>query len=108
MNVVQSAFCRKQEIFLVSFQIFLKLETLQPTGSFKHRGSCNAIRSLSSDELKDGVCTSSAGNFGQGLADNARTLNVPCTVIVPDSAPQTKLDGLTKYGADICKVRSSS
>ena len=97
---------RKVKIHMKSFlpQIYLKLENLQPTGSFKHRGSCNAIRSLPTEKCHDGVYTASAGNFGQGLAWNARHLKIPCSVIVPDTVPQKKLDGLTKYGATIHKV----
>jgi threonine dehydratase len=82
-------------------EIYLKLEVLQPIGSFKLRGASNAIRSLSSDELAKGVYTASAGNMAQGLAWGARDLNVPCTVVMPDSAPKTKIDAVARLGADI-------
>src|SRR5439155_26303033 len=74
------------------FELWLKLENLQPIGSFKIRGAMNAIRSLPPDRLAAGVYTASAGNMAQGLAWGARELGVPCAVLVPDRAPQTKLD----------------
>ena len=85
-------------------EIYLKLENLQPIGSFKIRGAANAIRLLSSDALSRGVYTASAGNMAQGVAWGARELGIPCTVIMPDSAPQTKLDAVARLGAAILKV----
>ena len=82
-------------------EIYLKLENLQPIGSFKLRGAANAIRQLSTDELARGVYTASAGNMAQGVAWGARALGVPCTVIMPDSAPRTKLDAVARLGARI-------
>src|SRR5438876_12120727 len=64
-------------------QIFLKLENLQPIGSFKLRGAGNAMQMASPDELADGVFTASAGNMAQGVAWNAMRLGIPCTAIVP-------------------------
>ena len=71
-------------------EIYLKLESLQPIGSFKIRGATNAIRMLSAEALSRGVYTASAGNMAQGLAWGARELGVPCTVVMPDTAPRTK------------------
>ena len=85
-------------------EIYLKLENLQPIGSFKMRGACNAIALADKSLLKDGVYTASAGNMAQGVAWNARMMNLPCTVIVPDHAPQTKLDAMTRLGAKYIKV----
>jgi threonine dehydratase len=85
-------------------EIYLKLENLQPIGSFKLRGACNAMSTADSSLLKDGVYTASAGNMAQGVAWNARMMNIPCTVIVPDHAPQTKLDAITRLGAKFIKV----
>jgi threonine dehydratase len=85
-------------------EIYLKLETLQPIGSFKLRGAANAIATLSADELRDGVYTASAGNMAQGVAWSARTLGVPCRVIMPNSAPRTKIDAVARLGADIIYV----
>jgi len=84
-------------------EIYLKLENLQPIGSFKLRGACNAMNAADKDLLKDGVYTASAGNMAQGVAWMARTMNIPCTVVVPDHAPQTKLDAITRLGATYIK-----
>jgi threonine dehydratase len=85
-------------------EIYLKLENLQPIGSFKMRGACNAMALADKSLLKDGVYTASAGNMAQGVAWIARMMNLPCTVIVPDHAPQTKLDAITRLGAKYIKV----
>jgi threonine dehydratase len=85
-------------------EIYLKLENLQPIGSFKLRGAYNAMSTADKNLLKDGVYTASAGNMAQGVAWNARMMNVPCTVIVPDHAPQTKLDAITRLGAKFIKI----
>ncbi|XP_064606943.1 L-threonine ammonia-lyase-like [Liolophura sinensis] len=85
-------------------QILLKLENLQPIGSFKLRGACNAIEQLSAAELVDGVYTASAGNFAQGLSWNARQRHLPCQVIVPETAPAAKLDAISRLGGIITKV----
>jgi len=85
-------------------EIYLKLENLQPIGSFKIRGATNAIRLLSPDALARGVYTASAGNMAQGVAWGARISGVPCTVIMPDSAPRTKLDAVARLGAEIVKL----
>ena len=85
-------------------EIYLKLENLQPIGSFKLRGACNAMTLADSSLLKEGVYTASAGNMAQGVAWNARAMNIPCTVIVPDHAPQTKLDAITRLGAKFIKI----
>ena len=85
-------------------EIYLKLENLQPIGSFKLRGATNAIRSLDPGAMRDGVYTASAGNMAQGVAWGARELGVPCTVVVPDQAPRAKLDAIARLGATIVKV----
>jgi len=82
-------------------QIYLKLENLQPIGSFKLRGAVNAIRSIPRDELANGVYTASAGNMAQGVAWGARELGVACTVVMPETAPRTKVDAVTRLGARI-------
>jgi threonine dehydratase len=85
-------------------EIHLKLENLQPIGSFKLRGASNAVLQIPPEELRDGVVTATAGNMGQGVAWIARELGVPCTVVVPDHAPQTKLAAMERLGARIDKV----
>ena len=84
--------------------IWLKLENLQPIGSFKIRGAANAMRLAAADALRAGVVTASAGNMAQGVAWNARSLGVPCTVVVPEHAPQTKLAAIERLGGRIVKV----
>ena len=85
-------------------EIYLKLENLQPIGSFKLRGAYNAMSTANESLLKDGVYTASAGNMAQGVAWNAKAMRIPCTVIVPDHAPQTKLDAITRLGAKFIKL----
>ncbi len=85
-------------------EIWLKLENLQPIGSFKLRGAGNAMALASREELAAGVVTASAGNMAQGVAWNARRLGVPCTVLVPDHAPETKLAAIARLGARSVKV----
>jgi len=85
-------------------EIYLKLENLQPIGSFKIRGAANAIAHMSTVELDRGVVTASAGNMAQGFAWRARELGIPCTVIAPDTAPQTKIDAIERLGGRALKV----
>ena len=85
-------------------EIYLKLENLQPIGSFKIRGAANAIAHMSTVELDRGVVTASAGNMAQGVAWRARELGIPCTVIAPDTAPQTKIDAIERLGGRVLKV----
>ncbi len=85
-------------------QIYLKLENLQPIGSFKLRGAGNAIQLADPHELAGGVWTASAGNMAQGVAWHARRLDIPCHVVVPDHAPQTKLNAIKRLGGQIIPV----
>ena len=85
-------------------EIYLKLENLQPIGSFKIRGASNAIARLSPEKLERGVVTASAGNMAQGVAWCARKLGIPCTVIAPATAPQTKIDAIERLGGRVIKV----
>ena len=85
-------------------EIFLKLENLQPIGSFKIRGAANAIERLSPDQLERGVVTASAGNMAQGVAWCARRLGVPCTVIAPATAPAAKIEAIERLGGRVVKV----
>lgn len=84
--------------------IYLKLESLQPIGSFKLRGAWNAVRRLPPSLMRDGVWTVSAGNAAQGVAFAARRAGVPCTVMVMDTAPATKLKALESLGASTVHV----
>jgi len=86
---------------LAGSEIYLKLELLQPIGSFKIRGAYNVVRQLSRETLRDGVWTVSAGNAAQGIAFAARTAQAPCSVMVMDTAPQAKLQAIERLGARI-------
>jgi len=84
--------------------VYLKLETLQPIGSFKIRGAYNAVRKLTPEQLKDGVWTVSAGNAAQGVALAARKAGARCSVMVMDTAPEAKLRNIDRLGATIVKA----
>ena len=84
--------------------IFLKLETLQPIGSFKIRGAYNAVRKLGRDQLSKGVWTVSAGNAAQGVALAARHMGAACSVLVMDTTPETKLRAIERLGASIVQT----
>jgi threonine dehydratase len=85
-------------------EIFLKLEMLQPIGSFKIRGAHNAVRRLSPAQLAEGVWTVSAGNAAQGVALAARKAGARCSVMVMDTAPDAKLGAINRLGATIVKA----
>ena len=85
-------------------EIYLKLETLQPIGSFKIRGAGNAIRSADAQARAGGLVTASAGNMAQGVAWVARELGLTATIAVPDHAPQAKLDAIERLGGRVVKV----
>src|SRR5438094_2743948 len=84
--------------------IRLKLENLQPINAYKLRGAANAVAMLSEADRKRGVWTISAGNAGQGVAYAARAAGVPCTVVVVETAPQSKLERLKGLGAKLISV----
>jgi len=88
----------------IAGEIYLKLENLQPIGSFKIRGAGNAMAVAGAEALQSGVWTASAGNMAQGVAWNARRLGIRCSVVVPDHAPSAKLDALARLGAEVVKV----
>jgi len=81
--------------------LYLKLEVLQPIGSFKIRGAYNTVRQLRPEELREGVWTVSAGNAAQGVALAARKVGARCSVMVMDTAPQAKLRAIERLGATI-------
>jgi threonine dehydratase len=86
------------------WDLFLKLENLQPIGSFKLRGAGNALERAGRAALARGVYTASAGNMAQGVAWNARRLSVPCSVVAPENAPRAKLDAIERLGARVVLV----
>ena len=85
-------------------EIWLKLECLQPVGSFKLRGALSAIRAASPAELAGGVVTASAGNMAQGVAWAAREAGVAARIVAPDTAPRAKLDAVERLGGEVIPV----
>lgn len=85
-------------------EIWLKLENLQPIGSFKIRGAANAMAQMPPGSLASGVLTASAGNMAQGVAWCARAQGIACTVIVPESAPAAKTDAVERLGGRVIRV----
>src|SRR5438874_1948019 len=85
-------------------EIRLKLENLQPINAYKLRGAANAVALLSQEERKRGVWTISAGNAGQGVAYAARAADVPCAVVVVETAPKSKLERMEALGAKLIPV----
>jgi threonine dehydratase len=83
------------------WDVVLKLESLQVTGSFKPRGALNAMLSLPASEIAGGVVTASGGNHGLGVAYAAQTLGVPATVYVPETAPAVKRERIASWGAEV-------
>ena len=85
-------------------EIYLKLEALQPIGSFKIRGATNAIRLAPETARVRGLVTASAGNMAQGVAWVARELGLTATIAVPDHAPRAKLDAIERLGGRVVKL----
>jgi len=93
-----------QSQFLTTFcgcPLFLKLENLQITSSFKPRGVFNKLLHLSAEEQNKGIITASAGNHGQAVAFAAQKLDYYARVVVPRTTPKVKIEGIKKYGADL-------
>ncbi|MCM3586738.1 threonine ammonia-lyase [Mesobacillus maritimus] len=82
-------------------EIYLKLENLQKTGSFKVRGAFNKMMSLDKEEIKSGVVAASAGNHAQGVAFASDMLGIPCTIVMPKGAPLSKVQATKSYGANV-------
>jgi threonine dehydratase len=85
-------------------EVWLKLENLQPINAFKLRGAANAVALLPPEERSKGVWTISAGNAGQGVAFAAREAGIPCTVVVIETAPDTKVERMRALGATLVKA----
>jgi threonine dehydratase len=85
-------------------EIYLKLECLQPIGSFKIRGATNAVRLATESERAGGLLTASAGNMAQGVAWAARELGLSATIAVPEHAPQAKLGAIERLGGKVVKL----
>ena len=85
-------------------EIYLKLEPLQPIGSFKIRGATNAVRLAPEAERRRGLVTVSAGNMAQGVAWAGRELGLPATIAVPEHAPEAKVGAIERLGGKVLKV----
>jgi threonine dehydratase len=86
---------------LVGAKVYLKLETLHRTGSFKERGALAKLLTLSPSERRAGVAAMSAGNHAQGVAYHARRLGIPATIVMPEGTPFIKIDRTEAYGANV-------
>ncbi len=86
---------------LTGNSVFLKLENLQMTGSFKERGALNRILTLTDEERRQGVIAASAGNHGQGVAYHATQRGIPAQIWMPRLTPLIKLSATRGYGADV-------
>ena len=84
--------------------LYLKLENLQPIGSFKIRGAANVMALTPREQLARGVLTASAGNMAQGVAFCARQMGIPATIVAPDTAPATKIRAVERMGGRVIKV----
>jgi len=82
-------------------EVWLKLENLQPIGSFKIRGAANVMARTPRERLERGVLTASAGNMAQGVAFCARRIGVPATIVAPDTAPATKIRAVERLGGRV-------
>ncbi|MBY7114745.1 bifunctional threonine ammonia-lyase/L-serine ammonia-lyase TdcB [Bacillus sp. 17RED48] len=82
-------------------EIYLKLENMQLTGSFKFRGAFNKISQLTNEEKERGVIACSAGNHAQGVALSSHLLGIKSKIVMPTSAPQAKVDATRGYGSEV-------
>ena len=85
-------------------RIWLKLENLQPLGSFKIRAAVNALKTADPEAMRQGVLAPSAGNFGQGVAWAAAKMGAPVTIVAPDTSAMTKTAALERLGARVIRV----
>jgi threonine dehydratase len=90
------------------FELYLKAESEQPIGSFKLRGAYNRIAQLSAEELGRGVITYSSGNHAQGVAYAARALGAKAVIVMPDNAPEVKIEATRALGAEVVFVGPAS
>ncbi|MGZ6525422.1 MAG: threonine ammonia-lyase, partial [Tumebacillaceae bacterium] len=82
-------------------EIYMKLENLQKTGSFKIRGAFHKIAMLTEAERQNGVIAASAGNHAQGVAYGAANAGIPCIIVMPETAPLAKVEATSAYGAQV-------
>ena len=82
-------------------RLFLKCENFQKGGAYKLRGALNACLQLTPEQKNNGICTHSSGNFAQAVALASRSLGIPNYIIMPESAPQVKVDAVRTYGGQV-------
>jgi threonine dehydratase len=85
-------------------ELYLKLENLQPIGSFKIRGAANVMARTPREQLERGVLTASAGNMAQGVAFCAQRIGIGATIVAPETAPATKIGAVERMGGRVIKV----
>jgi len=100
--VINTPFSYAQHLSAIcDIEIYLKKENLQVTGAFKIRGAYNKISTLTKEQLACGVVAASAGNHAQGVALSASRFGIRAVIIMPESTPLTKIDGVKHYGAEV-------
>ena len=92
----------------MAFSLFLKCECFQPGGAFKIRGACNMLAQLSPQERSAGVITYSSGNHGRAVAMAAEALRVASVIVMPETTPQVKIDGVRRHGAEVIFAGTTS
>ena len=95
-------------VWVESLGAWLKLESRQPMGAFKIRGAFNAIRKLAPDTRARGVITFSSGNHGQAVAYAAQRFGVRAVVVMPETAPSVKVDGVKRWGGEVVMAGRTS
>ena len=102
-GVIHKTLLDKSHTFseMTGAEVYLKLENLQKTGSFKIRGAYHKIRSLTDKERRCGVIAASAGNHAQGVAYGARAAGIKATIVMPEQAPLAKVMATRSYGAEV-------
>jgi threonine dehydratase len=85
-------------------KLFFKCENFQKMGAFKMRGAANAVLSLSKEDQSKGVVTHSSGNFAQAVALSAKNIGAPAYIVMPENAPQVKVNAVKGYGGQVTKV----
>lgn len=89
---------------LIKNEVYLKREDTQPVFSFKIRGACNKIASLSPEQTGKGVVTCSAGNHAQGVAMTSQKLGINATIVMPEATPDIKVSAVKRFGGPTVKV----
>lgn len=92
---------------MLGVNVYFKCENLQKVGAFKMRGASNAVLSLSKSQLKKGVATHSSGNHAQAVALTAKLAKIPAYIVMPQNAPEVKVEAVKKYGAEIIFCESN-